>query len=31
MIKKGELVKGHLIFEQICEDIDVPKSQRKYC
>ena len=23
--------KGHLISEQICEDIDFPKSQRKYC
>ena len=23
--------KGHLISEQICEDIDFSKSQRKYC
>ena len=23
--------KGHLISEQICEDIDFPKSQQKYC
>ena len=23
--------KGHLISEQIWEDIDFPKSQRKYC
>ena len=26
-----QAVKGHLISEQICEDIDFPKSQRKYC
>ena len=25
------LIKGHLISEQICEDIDFLKSQRKYC
>ena len=23
--------KGHLISKQICEDIEFPKSQRKYC
>ena len=23
--------KGHLISEQICEDLDFPKLQRKYC
>ena len=25
------VTKGHLISEQICEDIDFPKLQRKYC
>ena len=24
-------IKGHLISEQICEDIDLPKLQQKYC
>ena len=27
----GNWVKSHLISEQICEDIDFPKLQRKYC
>ena len=28
---KVAVTKGHLISEQICEDIDFPKSHRKYC
>ena len=26
----NSLAKGHLISEKICEDIDIPKLQRKY-
>ena len=29
--KKVETDKGHLISEQIYEDIDFPKLQQKYC
>ena len=29
ILHTGE-IKGHLISEQICEDIDFPKLQRKY-
>ena len=29
-IEKQAFTKGHLISEQICEDIDFPKLQRKY-
>ena len=31
MRASSRLPKGHLISEQICEDIDFPKLQRKYC
>ena len=40
LLEQGNLVKGidnktttkgHLISEQICEEIDFPKLQRKYC
>ena len=30
-IEKQAFIKGHLISEQIIEDIDFPKLQRKYC